>query len=64
MKDAAGVPGIWFYSLDCNQPLGVLGARKCEAILPGMDSQMGKGLQRTGCVVDAVDVQVYASERV
>ena len=27
VKDASGVPGIWFFSLDCNQPLGVLGAR-------------------------------------
>lgn len=26
--DAAGTPGVWFYSLDCNQPLAVWGARK------------------------------------
>ena len=25
--DAAGTPGVWFYSLDCNQPLTVWGAR-------------------------------------
>lgn len=25
--DRAGVPGVWFYSLDCNQPLAVVGAR-------------------------------------
>jgi uncharacterized protein YqjF (DUF2071 family) len=25
--DRAGVPGVWFYSLDCNQPLAVWGAR-------------------------------------
>src|SRR5256885_8990853 len=25
--DKHGVPGIWFYSLDCNQPLAVVGAR-------------------------------------
>jgi uncharacterized protein len=25
--DNHGVPGIWFYSLDCSQPLAVLGAR-------------------------------------
>lgn len=25
--DAAGTPGIWFYSLDCNQSLAVWGAR-------------------------------------
>jgi hypothetical protein len=37
-----------------------------SSMLPNqeMDSQMGKGLQRTGCVVDAFDVQVYAAERV
>lgn len=27
VHDAAGRPGIWFYSLDCNQPLAVWGAR-------------------------------------
>lgn len=27
VRDAAGMPGIWFYSLDCNQPLAVWGAR-------------------------------------
>ena len=25
--DDRGVPGVWFYSLDCNQPLAVQGAR-------------------------------------
>jgi uncharacterized protein YqjF (DUF2071 family) len=25
--DSRGVPGVWFYSLDCNQPLAVEGAR-------------------------------------
>ena len=25
--DASGVPGVWFYSLDCNGPLAVLAAR-------------------------------------
>ena len=25
--DEAGVPGVWFYSLDCNQPLAVAAAR-------------------------------------
>jgi len=25
--DEAGVPGVWFYSLDCNQPLAVCAAR-------------------------------------
>lgn len=27
VKDRFGVPGIWFYSLDCSRALGVLGAR-------------------------------------
>jgi uncharacterized protein YqjF (DUF2071 family) len=27
VKDRSGVPGIWFYSLDCNQPFAVVGAR-------------------------------------
>lgn len=27
VHDDAGVPGVWFYSLDCNQPLAVLVAR-------------------------------------
>lgn len=27
VHDAAGVPGVWFYSLDCNQPLAVAAAR-------------------------------------
>lgn len=28
VHDAQGVPGIWFHSLDCNQPLTVWGARR------------------------------------
>lgn len=28
VHDAAGRPGVWFYSLDCNQPLAVWAARK------------------------------------
>jgi uncharacterized protein YqjF (DUF2071 family) len=27
VHDAAGTPGVWFYSLDCNQSLAVWGAR-------------------------------------
>jgi hypothetical protein len=27
--DERGVPGVWFYSLDCNQPLAVAIARTC-----------------------------------
>jgi len=29
VHDAAGRPGVWFYSLDCNQPLAVAIARRC-----------------------------------
>lgn len=29
VRDEAGVPGVWFYSLDCNQPIGVEIARRC-----------------------------------
>jgi len=29
VHDAAGTPGVWFYSLDCNSPLTVWGARTC-----------------------------------
>lgn len=28
VRDAAGRPGVWFYSLDCNQPLAVAIARR------------------------------------
>jgi uncharacterized protein len=28
VRDAHGVPGVWFYSLDCNQPVGVAIARR------------------------------------
>jgi len=27
VHDASGTPGVWFYSLDCNQPVAVWGAR-------------------------------------
>jgi uncharacterized protein len=29
VHDAAGLPGVWFYSLVCNQPLAVELARRC-----------------------------------
>ena len=29
VHDADGRPGVWFYSLDCNQPLAVVIARRC-----------------------------------
>jgi uncharacterized protein YqjF (DUF2071 family) len=28
VRDARGTPGVWFYSLDCNQPVGVEIARR------------------------------------
>jgi hypothetical protein len=31
--DRRGVPGIWFYSLSCNQPLAVIGARAIFGLL-------------------------------
>lgn len=58
--NAAGVPGVWFYSLDCNQPLAVWAARTFFH-LPYFDARMtaerdpGSGLwtyrsQRKGSV--------------
>ena len=37
--DRDGVPGVWFYSLDCNQPLAVLAARLSTG-LPYMHAAM------------------------
>ena len=37
--DEEGVPGVWFYSLDCNQPLAVLAARVLLG-LPYFSSRM------------------------
>src|SRR5947209_9596696 len=37
--DERGVPGIWFYSLDCNQPLAVAGARMLSG-LPYFNAEM------------------------
>src|SRR5947209_7023092 len=37
--DDHGVPGIWFYSLDCNQPVAALAARLCLG-LPYYYAQM------------------------
>lgn len=28
VRDASGTPGVWFYSLDCNQPVGVAIAQR------------------------------------
>jgi uncharacterized protein len=32
VHDASGTPGVWFYSLDCNQPLAVRGARRLSGL--------------------------------
>ncbi|HEX8489808.1 MAG TPA: DUF2071 domain-containing protein [Chthoniobacterales bacterium] len=37
--DERGVPGIWFYSLDCDQPLAVTGARTVTG-LPYFNAEM------------------------
>lgn len=37
--DERGVPGIWFYSLDCDQPLAVLAARTVTG-LPYFNAEM------------------------
>src|SRR5207244_239712 len=37
--DEAGVPGVWFYSLDCDQPLAVRGARTLTG-LPYFNAEM------------------------
>jgi uncharacterized protein YqjF (DUF2071 family) len=37
--DENGVPGIWFYSLDCDQPLAVAGARTLTG-LPYFNAEM------------------------
>src|SRR4051794_31668937 len=37
--DQSGTPGVWFYSLDCNQPLAVAGARLLTG-LPYFQAEM------------------------
>ncbi|HSH38294.1 MAG TPA: DUF2071 domain-containing protein [Chthoniobacterales bacterium] len=37
--DEEGVPGVWFYSLDCDQPLAVIAARLMTG-LPYMNAEM------------------------
>lgn len=39
VHDRLGVPGIWFYSLDCNQPLAVITARMLTG-LPYLNAEM------------------------
>jgi uncharacterized protein YqjF (DUF2071 family) len=47
--DAQGVPGVWFHSLDCDQPVAVEIARRCFH-LPYMHARMRA--TRMGSVVD------------
>ncbi len=46
--DRSGVPGVWFYSLSCNQPLAVAGARLLTG-LPYVNAEM---TGRSGNVID------------
>ncbi len=48
VHDADGRPGVWFYSLDCNQPLAVAIARRCFH-LPYFRARMAAS-QRGGTV--------------
>lgn len=47
VRDSDGNPGVWFYSLDCNQPVAVRIARTFFH-LPYFDSRMGSKLTGTG----------------
>jgi uncharacterized protein len=51
--DRHGVPGVWFYSLDCNQPLAVLTAR----------ALMGLRYKHAAMTATRGDVVDYASRR-
>lgn len=46
--DRRAIPGIWFYSLDCNQPLAVIGARALTG-LPYCHAEM---MATTGEFID------------
>lgn len=48
VQDDRGVPGVWFYSLDCNQALAVLIARVCF----GLPYQHAKMAADFGSVID------------
>lgn len=48
VHDEQGVPGVWFYSLDCNQPVAVLVAR----ILFGLPYRRAKMAATFGAVID------------
>jgi hypothetical protein len=49
VHDEQGLPGVWFYSLDCNQPLAVQLARRCFR-LPYFHARMTA--RRSGGVID------------
>ena len=48
VRDRAGVPGIWFYSLDCNSVLAVIGAR----LWVGLPYCYAKMTARVGEMID------------
>jgi uncharacterized protein YqjF (DUF2071 family) len=56
VHDAQGVPGVWFYSLDCNQPLAVWTARTFFH-LPYFNARMTAGR------VEDTGTWVYRSQR-
>jgi uncharacterized protein YqjF (DUF2071 family) len=60
--DRRGVPGIWFYSLNCNQPLAVVGARALTG-LPyynaEMNSHIGEFIDYECRRDDAVETAQY-----
>lgn len=61
VHDAAGRSGVWFYSLDCNQPIAVWGARKFYH-LPYYHADMSD--RRAGRVEQAEpETIIYASKR-
>jgi hypothetical protein len=49
VHDEQGLPGVWFYSLDCNQPVAVQIARRLFR-LPYFHARMTA--RRNGCVID------------
>ena len=49
VHDDAGRPGVWFYSLDCNQPIAVRTARSLFH-LPYEHATMSAGIQADGTI--------------
>lgn len=47
--DENGTPGVWFFSLDCNQPLAVRIARTCFR-LPYFDARMSAQRHESGAI--------------